>query len=170
MRLAELFAGRPLGPMQEQLGRFAASFGVEMRFSERLPNTRRPLAMAEHARELGRLHPFRDAVMDAHWARGLDIEDADVLRGLAAEAGLDPEAALAAADGPAMQARVDALGQEARRWGVTGIPTWFVLPDGWAPGDPPPASGALPARVVGCQPYEAVVAACARAKVPLRSP
>ncbi len=165
MPLADLLRGRPIGPMQEQLGRFAASFGVTMRFSERLPNTRRPLAMAEHARDQGRLHAFRDAVMDAHWLEGVDIEDADVLRGLAAKSELEPDEALRAADGPEMQSRVDALGAEARRWGVTGIPTWFILPDGWRPGGPPLANGAQPARVVGCQPWETVLAGCMRAQV-----
>lgn len=168
MRLAELFPGRPLGPMQEQLGRFAASFGVSMRFSDRLPNTRRPLAMAEFARERGRLHPFRDAAMDAHWRDGRDIEDTQVLRELASKAGLDPDEAVQAADGAEMQSRVDALGDEARRWGVTGIPTWFLLPDGWSPGGPALANGAQPVRVVGCQPWETVLAACMRAQVPRR--
>lgn len=168
MPLAELFRGRPLGPMQEQLARFAGTFGVQMRFSDRLPNTRRPLAMAEVARDQGRLHPFREAVMDAHWRDGRDIEDSEVLAELAAAVGLDPALALARADGPEMQARVDALGEQARRWGVTGIPTWFVLPDGWEPGGPPLQSGAQPVRVVGCQPWETVLAACLRAQLPRR--
>lgn len=169
MLLSELFPGRPLGPMQEQLGRFAAGFGVEMRFSERLPNTRRPLALAEHARDQGRLHPFRDAVMDAHWTDGRDIEDETVLRELAGQVGLEPDAAIAAADGAEMQARVDALGGEARRWGVTGIPTYFLLPDGWQPGMGAMPDGAQPVRIVGCQSYETLVAGCMRSQVGRRT-
>lgn len=170
MPLAELFKGRPLEPMQAQLGRFAAGFGVNMRFSDRLPNTRRPLALAEHARDHGLLHPMRDALMDAHWQDGRNIEETAVLRDLAAKVGLDPDAALAAADGPEMGARVRAMGEEARRWGVTGIPTYFLLPDGWRPGSGPMPSGAQPVKIVGCQPYETVLAGCMRAQVKRRAP
>ena len=162
--MSKLFGGRPIKPMQDQLAQFAKSFGVSMRFSERIPNTRRPLAMAEYARTMGRLEPFRDAVMDAHWQEGRNIEDASVLQDLARSAGLDPKAALEAADGPTCQARVDALGDDARRWGVTGIPTYFILPDGWEPG----SQGAKPVKIVGCQPYETVLAGCMRAGVARR--
>lgn len=168
MPLSQLFPGRDIAPMHAQLARFAAGFGVEMKLTERLPNTRRPLALAEFARAQGRLAPVREALMEAHWAAARDIESDAVLREAATAAGLDPDEALAAADGPEMAARVDALGLEARRWGVTGIPTYFLLPDGWAPGMGPLPSGAQPVRIVGCQPWESVVAGCARAQVPRR--
>lgn len=168
MPLATLFAGRPIKPMQDQLATFAAGFGVKMRFSERIPNTRRPLALAEYARQQGRLEPFREAAMDAHWQEGVNIEDSEVLRRLAQEAGLDPMAALNAADGPEMQARVDQLGGEAKRWGVTGIPTYFLLPDGWEPGKVQPELPGKPVRIVGCQPYETVLAGCMRAGIARR--
>lgn len=165
MPLSTLFGGRPIKPMQDQLAQFARGFGVNMRFSERIPNTRRPLALAEYARQEGRLEPFRDATMDAHWQEGSNIEDSSVLMRLAESSGLNPEAALRAADSPEFQRRVDALGAEAKRWGVTGIPTYFLLPDGWEPGSPMPANGAKPVRIVGCQPYETVLAACMRAQI-----
>ena len=130
--------------MKEHLRRFAAAFGVEgMRVPDRIPNTRRALALAEWARERGRLGPFRAAVMVAHWRDGRDIEDAHVLAACAAEAGLDPEEARAALADPAWRSRVDAMADEARRAGITGIPTVVA--------------GA--ARVVGCQPYEEFAAA-----------
>ncbi len=125
--------------MGAQLLRFAASFGVTaMRFPDRSPNTRKALAMAEHARDEGRLHPFRRAAMDAHWLRGEDLEAREVLASCAAAAGLDPEKALAAMEEPSLRARVDAMGRDAARAGVTGIPTFLI-------GE---------RRVVGCQPYE----------------
>ena len=37
----------------------------------------RPLAMTEFARDHGVLDTFRDAVMDAHWHDGKDIESDD---------------------------------------------------------------------------------------------
>jgi 2-hydroxychromene-2-carboxylate isomerase len=81
--------------------------------------------------------------MDAYWRDGLDLEDDAVLRGIATEAGLDPDAALGAADDAAYLARVDALRDEAHDRGVMGIPNVLV-------GDQ---------RIVGCQPYERFAAA-----------
>jgi len=134
--------------MGEQLRRFAAGFGIQgMVIGARIPSTRPALALAEHARDRGRLHPLRTAVMEAHWRRGEDIEDPAVLSACAAAAGLDPGAALVALSDPGIASRVDAMGAEARRAGVTGIPTLLVGRQ----------------RVVGCQPYEAIAAAVAAA-------
>ncbi len=80
--------------------------------------------------------------MNAHWREGQDLEDDGILGDLARWAGLDPGEAVAAASDPAYRARVDAMGEEAARAGVTGIPTFFI-------GD---------GKVVGCQPYEAIAA------------
>lgn len=130
--------------MSAHLARFAAAFGVAgLRIPERSPNTRAALALAEHARDEGRLHETRRALMEAFWRRGEDLEDREVLARCAREAGLDPARALAALDDPALAARVDAMGRDAARAGVTGIPTFVV--------------GGR--RVVGCQPYEVIAAA-----------
>ena len=151
-RLADRYGQRRYAEMADSLRRFAAAFGVQgMRSPERTPNTRKALAIAEWARDQGRLHPFRRAAMNAHWREGRDLEDHGVLGDLARAAGLDAERAVAAASDPAYVARVDAMGEEAARAGVTGIPTFFV-------GD---------RKVVGCQPYE-VVSAQAEAAGALR--
>jgi predicted DsbA family dithiol-disulfide isomerase len=142
--LVEKFGAARVPAMKEHLRRFAAAFGVEgMRVPDRIPNTRRALALAEWARAEGRLAPLRVAVMAAHWRDGKDIEDPAVLAACAAEAGLDPEAARAAVDDPAWQAKVDAMGADAARAGVTGIPTVFVGSS----------------VVVGCQPWPEIAAA-----------
>jgi predicted DsbA family dithiol-disulfide isomerase len=124
--------------MHDYLTRFAAEFGVTgMTFREVMPSTRRALAMAEFARDRGKLHQFRTAAMEAAWLHGQDVEDPEVLAHCARSAGLDPVAAIEAFDEPSYLARVMNMGAEARRMGVTGIPT--VLVGG--------------RRVVGCQPY-----------------
>jgi predicted DsbA family dithiol-disulfide isomerase len=130
--------------MERYLDEFAARFGIRgLAHRERIPNTRRALAVAERARDLGRLHPLRRAVMDAYWLHGRDVEDDAVLAACAREAGIDSADALAATVDPVYRARVDAMGVEAGRVGVTGIPTLLV--------------GRR--RVVGCQPYEVFAAA-----------
>ncbi len=142
-RLADRYGERRSAEMADYLRRFAAAFGVEgMRIPERTPNTRKALAIAEWARDQGRLHAFRRAAMNAHWREGRDIEDDGVLADLARRAGLDPERAVAAASDPVYVARVDTMGSEAARAGVTGIPTFFIGHR----------------KVVGCQPYEVVAA------------
>jgi predicted DsbA family dithiol-disulfide isomerase len=134
--------------MIEYMRRFAAGFGVEQMGSpDRIPNTRRALAMVEFARDGGKLASFRDAAMEAHWRQGKNLEDDGHLREIAASAGLDPEAALHAADDPKYQARVDSIRAEASARGVTGIPTFFF-------GD---------IAVVGCQPYDVLADAAQRA-------
>jgi predicted DsbA family dithiol-disulfide isomerase len=137
--------------MREHMARFAAAFGVTgMRQPDRTPNTRAALALAEWARERGKLTPFREAVMAAHWREGKDIEDPAVLAECARAAGLDAAEARAALDDPTFTERVDRMAVEAARAGVTGIPTFIV------------GKGA----VVGCQPYEELEGLMQAAGVP----
>jgi predicted DsbA family dithiol-disulfide isomerase len=141
--LADKFGEDRARAMVAHVQRFAAGFGVPLRVPARSPNTRPALAVAENARAQGRLHPFRAAAMAAHWRDGLDLEDRAVLAECARRAGLDPARAVAAVDDPELRRRVDAMGRDAARAGVTGIPTVLV--------------GRR--RVVGCQPYEVLAAA-----------
>jgi len=134
--------------MRGYLTRFAAGFGVTgMTFGDSMPSTRRALAVAEFARDQGKLHRFRAAAMEAAWRHGQDVEDPEVLALCARAAGLDPVAAVEAFDEPTYLARVMTSGAEARRQGVTGIPTVLL-------GE---------RRVVGCQPYEVLEAAAVAA-------
>jgi predicted DsbA family dithiol-disulfide isomerase len=146
--LSQLFPGTPLGALHERTKRFAATFGVhDFQPPDWLTNSRMALAIAEHARDVGRLEPFRQAAMQAHWREGKNLENREHLAVIAATAGLEPEAALASATDPDLLERVDLRQAEAKKQGVRGIPTF--------------AFGAE--RIVGCQPYEAVLAAALRA-------
>lgn len=145
--LEQLFGSRALA-MRANAERTAAAFGVTgIRLPTRLSNTRRVLAVAEWARSQGRLLAFRDAAMEAYWQRGEDLENPEVLGRLAEHAGLPPEEARAAMDAPEYLSRVEALQEEGRAAGVSGIPTAFI--------------GGI--RVVGCQPYEVFADAARRA-------
>ena len=62
----------------------------------------------------------------AYFARGVDLSDADALRGLAAEFGLDPDAAQAVWTDPACKARLKAVNDAAIACGVFGAP-FFVI-------------------------------------------
>jgi predicted DsbA family dithiol-disulfide isomerase len=125
--------------MQSRLLDFARGFGItDMKFRDRSPNTRRALAMAEYARDQGKLESFRHLAMDAHWRRGMDLESESDLRKLASEAGLDADASLAASRSGEYLSRIDRRREEAEDAGVTGIPTFLIGDQG----------------VAGCQPYE----------------
>ncbi len=138
MALREKFGPR-IDAMHAHLKQFAASMGVaDMRLHARSPNTRKALAVAEYAREQGKLDRYRVLAMEAHWRHGQDLESERDLKAVAAASGLDPAAAWAAATSPEYLGRLDALRAEAGRMGVTGIPTFFF--------------GEV--KVVGCQPYE----------------
>lgn len=131
---------------------FAEGFGItDLAPPPRLSPTRRVLAVAQLARETGRLAALRATAFDAYWRRGWGLESDEDLRWIAREADVDPDAAVAAASDPARLAAVAAVRREAIAAGVTGIPTFdFVT-----------GSGRAPLRVVGCQPYE-VLAEAAR--------
>ncbi|MDO8715855.1 MAG: DsbA family protein [Dehalococcoidales bacterium] len=118
----------------------------------RLANTRRALAVAEFARDQGQLDEYRWLTMEAYWKEGKDIEDSKVLAALAGATNLDPEKAILAADDSVYLSRVDARGDEFRKVGVGGIPT-FIFPS---------------EIIEGCQQYEVLVAAALRANAKRR--
>jgi predicted DsbA family dithiol-disulfide isomerase len=153
MPLTTLFPGANLKSMHERTKRFGAEFGVTgFEPPDRLQNSRRALAIAEYAREEDKLEAYRRAAFDAHWRQGKNLEkDAD-LSEIAEEVGLPVEDALAAADDPAYLRRVDERQADARKQGVTGIPT-FLFDS---------------VRVVGCQPFQVLAAAAERAGATLR--
>lgn len=152
-----MFPPAKVEQMHDHLVQVAAGMGVSITPRERAPSTKRALALSEWARRQGRLDPWREVAMAAHWEHGRDLEDPVVLRDLAVQAGLDGDGAVAFLDDPEVPAILAAQRAEAMRWGVTGIPTWFVLPDGWDLGDPmPPEGSPRPVKVVGCQPADVV--------------
>jgi predicted DsbA family dithiol-disulfide isomerase len=147
MRLDEYFPPERLAGMAEYMKNFAAQYGIhDFVQRERIPNTRRALALAEVAREEGKLEPFRQRAMHAHWRDGMDLENDDDLRTIARDAGLAEDAVERARD-PRYLERVDAIRAEANAVGVEGIPTLVLGRYGFS----------------GAQPYEAFAALAERA-------
>jgi len=166
-----MFGRDRLEAMHARLREVGDGLGVAFTPRAHAPSTKKALALSEHARRHNRLDAWREAAMEAHWAEARDLEDPEVLADLAVRAGLDPDAALAFLGEDEVPALLLAQRREAHRWGVTGIPTWFLLPDGWNPGDARPPEGApQPVRVVGCQPMEVVERAAHMAGATPRAP
>ena len=145
----EMFGAAQVVAVRAQLQEAAAGMGVQMGEPPRLPNTRRALALVEQARDAGTLAVARNALMDAHWLHARDIESDSVLSEIAERAGLDADLAVPNCDAPVWQARVDAMRAEAGRWGVTGIPTFFLLPEGWSVEGQADWRGPQPIKVFG---------------------
>jgi 2-hydroxychromene-2-carboxylate isomerase len=74
------------------------------------------------ARAAGREWAFYDALTAARWGRGEDICTAGVVAAAAGEAGLDPDAVLAAADDPAVREEGVSCLHQAYLDDVFGIP------------------------------------------------
>ncbi len=164
-----MFAPDQVEAMHRRLTDVGASLGVPFTPRPHAPSTKPALLLSEFAREQGRLDAWREAAMNAHWRDGLDIEDRTVLDQLLAATGLDASAGWAFVDRPDAPRLLHRQRAEAMQWGVSGIPTWFLLPPGWSLGDARPPDGEpQPIRVVGCQPMEVVLAAAERAGAALR--
>jgi predicted DsbA family dithiol-disulfide isomerase len=155
MRLDERFPPQRLAQMAEYMKSFAAQFGIDdFRQRERTPNTRRALALAEVARDEGRLDEYRNRAMEAHWRDGMDLENDDDLRKIAREAGLSDNAVERSKTDPQYMDRIDEIREEAGRIGVQGIPTFVIGRYGLS----------------GCQPYEVFVDFATQAGAPRRAP
>jgi 2-hydroxychromene-2-carboxylate isomerase len=103
--------------------RRALSLGIEIHLPRFQPRSTLPLAACIWADEIGALRPFRRALYEAFFCEGEDVAtDAEIGRA-ALRAGLDAEAALAAAYDPVRFARLAAIREEAERAGVRGVPT-----------------------------------------------
>lgn len=154
MRLDEWFPRERLAAMAEGLKATAARFGIEnFQQRDRIPNTRKALALAEVARDEGKLDAYRQRAMDAHWRDGMDLESDDDLRAIARDAGLSGDAVERSQSDPQFEERVDAIREEANAIGIEGIPTFVIGRYGFS----------------GAQAFDAFVALAERAGAQRRS-
>lgn len=110
-------------PLRE---RFAAA-GLEYNRPEVVPNTKLALRLTELARERGLHEPFHDRLMDAYWSEATNVGDADDLRRLAAEVGLDSEdVERVIADPAAYLDVVEGSTQQAHSIGINAIPAFLL--------------------------------------------
>ena len=126
--LADLYHryGIGVGERDPLRDRFAAA-GLEYNRPAIVPNTRLALRLTELARERGLHAPFHDRLMDAYWAEATNIGDAEALRRLAAEVGLDePEVEHVIADPSAYLELVEGSTWQAQSVGINAIPAFLL--------------------------------------------
>ncbi len=101
----------------------AMNHGVEIHVPVYQPRSTLALTLHAFAEEEGRGRAYRAAAHHAFFVAGLNLGDEEVLREVAREAGLDGDAALAAAWNLRWIQALRALREEAHRIGVRGVPT-----------------------------------------------
>ena len=107
--------------MLRDLSEWAGFWGVPFRFPSRFPiRTVTPLRVAL-ARPAATAALYR-----ACWAEDREIEDPAGLAAILAEAGIEPGAALAEAESPAIKAALRANTDAAREAGCCGVPSFVV--------------------------------------------
>jgi len=112
--------------VDERLAELFGQHGLPFNPPEVMPNSRAALRLTELARERGLHEPFHDRLMDALWAEGRDLGDAEVLRELATGVGLDGNEIERVLGSDAYLDRVLASTAEAHAAGIHAIPA-FVL-------------------------------------------
>jgi 2-hydroxychromene-2-carboxylate isomerase len=114
--------------IRTDVGRIAEAWGLAYRVPEKLDcDWIRPHAAFLCAKDDGKDRAFGNALYAARWSRGLDLGDDAVVRAAATEAGLDPDAVLAAASDEAFHKRVwEGMIQGAGEDGIFGVP-YFVF-------------------------------------------
>jgi len=112
--------------MQEALRAQAADAGLEVGRRPKVANTHRALAAGAWAQteRTDRFPAFHERLFTGYFAEGRDLGDPEVLRELAADAGLDPDAMDAALDAGAGEEALSATREDAGRMGITGTPTF----------------------------------------------
>lgn len=124
--------------MYEQVTARGGEVGLEYRFDRALVvDTRTAHQLSHFAAAHGRQHELMQRLFRAYFTDGLNVADHQVLADLAAEAGLDRDAALAALAGGEYADSVEADLRQAREIGITGVP-FFVFAGKYA------VSGAQP--------------------------
>ncbi len=112
---------------RENVRRLAERYDVEMTLETATDVDSLPAQLASF--HVGESHPdrwraFDEAVFEALWVDGRDIGDVDVLADLVADAGLDPDVVGEALADDELRERLFDRFRDARRRGVTGVPTF----------------------------------------------
>jgi len=126
-RIAQYGQGRYAAIWRNILA-LAEGIGLEMNPPPVLTNSLMALEATEYARDQGKEKAFSNAVYQAYFQRGQNIGDVDVILSLAEQAGLNPAEVQDHLKGGTYSARIETSHQEARTFGVSGVPTFIVGP------------------------------------------
>jgi predicted DsbA family dithiol-disulfide isomerase len=120
----------------------ASEVGLTMKRPDRVINSRLALSTAEFARDHGKYDEVRIALTKAHWEGTAQLDRAEDLQRIAADAGLDPDALKRELDVGRYEALLDQHRTDAESVGINAIPAHIV---------------GQRYLLVGAQPYEAFI-------------
>lgn len=109
--------------------RYAARYGVPLRFSEHFPVNTLTLmraAIGVQQRQPERFEAWLEAMFSALWAQGRNLGDPQVVAAVLTEAGFETDGFEALVTDPEVKAALKAATEEAVSRGVFGAPTFFV--------------------------------------------
>jgi len=113
--------------MMTDLGRWAKHYKVPFKFSSHFPsNTIKAMRLVVVAEAEGKAEAASLTAFKAIWEEDKNLEDVEVLRGIAREVGLDVDKALSAIESPEVKDRLRAYTDEAIARGVFGAPAICV--------------------------------------------
>lgn len=123
-----------------EVARRADALGIELTPPPREPNTTDAHRLMHWAGIEGAQTLVMDALLRAHWQKGQDISDPDILAAIAEGAGMDGALVKTLLDGDADRDTIIAAEAYARERGVLSVPTFIVA-------DQHVVSGAQPAAL-----------------------
>jgi predicted DsbA family dithiol-disulfide isomerase len=139
--LEEKFGGKArVDAIHERLREVARAAGVDLNPDkpQRMPNTLNAHRLIHWAGIEGVQQVVIDALMRAYWVEGRDIGDLDTLADIAGENGMDRDATLRLLQSDADADDILARDQDARKKGVTAVPTFLVAQQYVVSGAQPP--------------------------------
>jgi predicted DsbA family dithiol-disulfide isomerase len=139
--LEEKFGGKArVDAIHERLREVARAAGVDLNPDkpQRMPNTLNAHRLIHWAGIEGVQQVVVDALMRAYWVEGRDIGDLDTLADIAGENGMDRDATLRLLQSDADADDILARDQDARKKGVTAVPTFLVAQQYVVSGAQPP--------------------------------
>lgn len=139
--LAERFGGADkLADIHARLRTYAKAAGVDLdpETPARIPNTLNAHRLIHWAGLEGRQAAVVSALFRAYWKEGRDIGTSSVLADIAAEAGMDRALTVRLLDSDADTDDIGARDEDARRKGVTAVPTFLIAQKYVVSGAQPP--------------------------------
>ena len=112
--------------ISENAQQLAAAANLQLPDHVIYSNSRLALELGELAEQSGKGEAFRAALFDSYFQRIQDMGDESVLLDVAEEVGLAREAAAECLSERTMKNCVDLQVQEARGYGITGVPTFII--------------------------------------------